>query len=238
MSTFHPSEFDSNYTSTGKNSIGNYMARTFLWMFFALTVSFAVAISLYVSGAVLYVFAVPYLSILLLIGELVVAVVLAKRLHKLSIPAATALFFLYAVFTGITFSSLFFVYEIGSMILAFGAAALYFGAMAAYGYLTKADLSGLRTVLIGGLIFLLAFSLLSLFIPFFSAFDRIACIIGIVVFLALTAYDTQRLKGFYQAYQNDAAMLQRTSIYAALQLYLDFINIFLYLLRYMGKRKN
>ena len=104
------------------------------------------------------------------------------------------------------------------------------------GYRTKTDLTRLRPILVGGLIFLIVCTLLSLFLPL-GMVDRVVCLIGIAIFLAFTAYDTQKIRTLYTAYQGDTAMLERASIYSALQLYLDFINLFLYLLRFLGKSR-
>ena len=93
-----------------------------------------------------------------------------------------------------------------------------------------------KFLLIGGLLFLIVFGLLSLFIPMAGA-ERIVCLIGVAIFLGFTAYDTQKIRTYYRAYQSDAAMLERASIISALQLYLDFINLFLYLLRFLGKNR-
>ena len=92
-------------------------------------------------------------------------------------------------------------------------------------------------ILVGGLIFLIVCTLLSLFLPL-GMVDRVVCLIGIAIFLAFTAYDTQKIKTFYTAFQGDEAMLKKASVISALELYLDFINLFLYLLRIFGKKKN
>ena len=125
-----------------------------------------------------------------------------------------------------------------ALILCFLLTSVYFGALAAYGFFTKRDLSGLRTILISGALFLLVFWVLSLFIPGVMMFERIICMIGIAVFLGFTAYDTQKIRAFYNYYSASPDMLAKASIFSALQLYLDFINLFLYLLRFLGSRKN
>ena len=98
-------------------------------------------------------------------------------------------------------------------------------------------MSNLRPFLFFGLLFLIAFGLLSMFIPGLVMFDRVACLFGIAVFLAYTAYDTQKIKAFYQYYASYPDMLAKASIFSALQLYLDFLNLFLYLLRFLGNRR-
>lgn len=224
-------------------SIGRYTAKTFLTMFLGLLVTFGVSLFLsntyYGLYAVAYaLYYVPYIHLLLLVAELAVVIGMTACLHKISTTTATVFFFLYSVLTGVTFSVIFLAYDLGSLILVFGATALYFGGMAVFGYVTDIDLSRMRNVLLGGLIFLIVMNLLMLFIPSLTALDRIVCTLGVIVFLAYTAYDTQKIRSFYGAYQGDEAMLKKASIFSALQLYLDFVNLFLYLLRLLGKRKN
>ena len=233
---FYPSNgYEQQYAPA--ESIGRYTAKAFLWMFAGLMVTFGVSLWLLMSGTIVFVFGNSYIPLVLMVAEVAVVWILAGRIHAMSVGTAKALFFLYAVLNGVVFSTVFLLYDVVSLVLVFGATALYFGGMAIFGYCTKVDLSRLRNVLISGLIFLIAFGLLSMFIPGLQAFERIYCLIGIVVFLAFTAYDTQKIRGFYQAYQGDGAMLKKASIFSALQLYLDFINIFLYLLRFLGRRK-
>ena len=136
------------------------------------------------------------------------------------------------------FSLYFYLFYLESLILIFAATAVYFAALALYGYFTKTDLFRLRPILVGGLILLLVFGVISLFFPFGQGVDRVYCLIGIAIFLGLTAYDTQKIKSYYLFYQHDPAMAEKASIFSALQLYLDFVNLFLYLLRFLGRRKN
>ena len=218
-------------------SVGSYTAKTFLWMFLGLLTTFGIAVVGYVTGAVNFVYASPMIQIGLLVAELAVVLFLTSLIHKLSVPAARALFFLYAAINGVVFSTYFWLYDLTSLVLVFAATALYFGILAAYGYLTHTDLSGLRTILMSGLIFLLVMAVLSLFLPM-GAFDKAICLIGIAVFLGFTAYDTQKIRAYHAAYAHDPELAQKASIFASLQLYLDFINLFLYLLRFLGKRKN
>ena len=135
-------------------------------------------------------------------------------------------------------STILYVYQFGSVIFAFLAAALYFVLLAAYGHFTKTDLSGLRLILISGLLFVVLFGIVSSFIPGFGAMDRIMCLVGIALFLGYTAYDTQKIKAFYVYYAGRPDMLAKASIFSALQLYLDFLNLFLYLLRFIGNKRN
>jgi len=120
--------------------------------------------------------------------------------------------------------------------LLLAATSLFFGIMAVAGYVTKADLSSLRGFLTGSLLFLLGFWVIGLFINL-GRLELIMCTFGIFIFLAYTAYDTQKIRAFHQIYAQDPAMAKKASIISALQLYLDFINLFIYLLRIVGKKK-
>lgn len=217
--------------------LGTYTAQTFLWMFLGLLVTAVTAVAALLSGFLLTaIVAFPYFFIVLLVAEVAVVLFLSARIQKLSVGMARGLFFAYAVLNGVVFSTYFLMFEVFSLVLVFGMTSIYFGAMAAYGFFTKSDLSRLRPILISGLIFLLAFAVLSFFLPL-AMFDRVICLIGIAVFLAFTAYDTQKIRAFHAMYANDYEMANKASIFSALQLYLDFVNLFLYLLRFLGKRK-
>lgn len=233
----NPYSFDSSYANQGL-TLNRYMSKTFGWMFLGLLVTFAVAWGMAASNAVLYLFyTVPQITIILLIAEVAVVLIFSARIHKNSVGTSRVLFLFYSLLNGVVFSVYFVVFDVASLIAIFGLTALFFGGFALYGRFTRTDLSRLRPLLIGGLIFLVVASLLSLLIDM-SAMERLICMAGIVIFLCFTAYDTQKIKANYQYFQQDAAMLQRASIYAALELYLDFINLFLYLLRFLGRNRN
>ena len=219
-----------------EEDVSTYTAKTFAWMFAGLLVTFGVAITGYVTGLIWYVFMIPAFHIVLLVSELAVVLILSARIQKLQVGTARALFFAYAVLNGLVFSAYFLIYQLSSLVLVFLMTGLYFGAMAAYGHFTKTDLSRLRPVLVGGLIFLIVFALVSLFLPM-ESMERLVCLAGIAIFMGFTAYDTQKIRAYYACYQGDPQMLSRASIFSALQLYLDFINLFLYLLRFLGKKK-
>lgn len=225
-------DFDSDYA---RETLGSYTARTFFWMFLGLLVTFGVAWWGAWTGLVWrVVYSVPGIQLALLIAELVVVVVLSARVHAIQVTTARVLFFVYAILTGVTFSVLFIAYDLGSLILVFGMTSLYFGGMALYGYFTKTDLTRLRPILVGGLLVLIVFGLISMFLPL-GQLDRIMCLAGVAIFLAFTAYDTQKIRAYYNAYTGNNEMLEKASIISALQLYLDFVNLFLYLLRLLGK---
>lgn len=217
-------------------TLSNYTAKTFLWMFAGLLVTFGVSLAAYMSNIGFYLLRSSFTFFGLAILEIVLVVALASRLHSMSVGSARGLFFLYAAVNGLVFSSYLWLYDMGDVLMAFGAAALYFGVMAAYGYLTKRDLTSWRTPLMVGLIVLLAVSVIGMF--FMSGSSILFSVLGIVIFSCYTAYDTQKIKALYFAYAGNEAMAKKASIYAALQLYLDFVNLFLYLLRIFGRNRD
>ena len=173
---------------------------------------------------------------LLVLLELGTVIYLSARIQRMSVGTATLLFFFYAVLNGVVISSALLLYGLVEAILVFALTALYFGVLAAYGYLTKRNLARVGPILTSGLIFLVVFWVLALFLPL-SGLEIIVSMIGIAVFLGCTAYDTQKIQFFYQYYAGYPDMLAKASIFSALQLYLDFINLFLYLLRFLGNGK-
>ena len=234
MMSFDPYEFDRSMAAAGGETIGQYTARTFLWMVLGLMVTFGVAIASWMSGVW---YMASQASLILLIATLVMSVTMVTRIERMKVGTAVAIFIAFSVLFGLTLSVYLVIFDFTSLVLVFAATAVYFGALAAYGHFTRTDLTGIRPILMSGLIFLIAFGVLSLFLPL-AAFDRIVCLIGIAVFLGFTAYDTQKIRSFYVYYAADPEMLSKASIFSALQLYLDFINLFLYLLRFLGRQRN
>lgn len=222
--------------SFGSEPLHVYTAKTYGWMFLGLLVTFAVGVAFALGGGYYVLLSMGMPAVFaLMIAEVVVVMVLSARLHSLSIGAARGLFFAYAALNGLTFASVFLVYDLQTLLLVFMLTALYFGALSAYGWLTKKDLSGLRPLLTVSVIFLAAFWLLSMFLPLAGA-ERVICFIGLAVFMGFTAYDTQKIRKLHEATEGDYEMARKSSIIAALELYLDFINIFLYILRLLGNR--
>lgn len=163
--------------------------------------------------------------------------VLSGLIHKLSAGVATSLFMLYSALTGLTLSSILFIYTAESIAATFVVTAGMFGAMSLYGYTTKRDLSGFGNMLFMGLIGIVLASLVNFWLKS-EALMWAVTYIGVVIFVGLTAYDTQKLKNIGQQIDlNDASQLRKTAILGALTLYLDFINLFLMLLRIFGNRR-
>ena len=220
----------------GSYPLGLYLSNVFLWMCLGLMITFGVAVACWLTGlAVVVLTSVG--SLLLLVGQLVAVLALSAFVEKLSVGAAKGWFVAYSVLTGLTLSVNLYVYELGSLVFVFLITAVFFGVLGLYGHMTGSDLAGLRPYLICGLVILLVFGLLSLFVPM-GAVDTVMTLGGVVLFLAFTAYDVQNCQRFYFAYQHDQEMLEKAAIYSALELYLDFINLFLRLLRYLGKRRD
>ncbi len=172
----------------------------------------------------------------LLIGELALVLIMSWAANRISSATATALFLFYAVLNGVTFSIFFMLYELGSIAQAFLVTAGTFGAMSAWGYLTKRDLTGVGHFAIMGLFGLIIASIVNIFWAN-STLYWVCTYAGVLIFTLLTAYDTQKIKRL--GLETDASSEQgkKIAIQGALILYLDFINLFLYMLRFTGKRR-
>ncbi len=232
----HQSEWNSGNQSVYYETMSGYTTKTFMWMFLGLLTTFGVALACFVTNVAYYLFSIPSMFMLLALVELGVVIAFTAMIHKASVATARALFFTYAAVNGVVFSSYLWLYELGDILLAFVSAAFYFGIMAAYGYFTKKDLSGWRTPLMIGLIAMLVVGLLGMFLG--GMMVAIYCMAGVVIFACYTAYDTQKIKDYYIATAGQEELAKKASIYAALNLYLDFINLFLYLLRIFARNKD
>lgn len=169
----------------------------------------------------------------LLFAELGLVFVLSLAINKLSQAVATILFFAYAVINGITLTPIFLVYTMSSIALTFFVTAGVFLAMSIYGYTTKSDLTKFGTYLIMGLIGLIICSIINIFWAN-SVMDWIVSFAGVLIFTGLTAWDTWKIK--QMAMETDEVNAGKLATLGALSLYLDFINLFLYLLRFLGSR--
>jgi FtsH-binding integral membrane protein len=173
--------------------------------------------------------------IVLLLGTLGLVFFISFRIHKLQFTTALTLFMVYSALLGVMLSSVFLSYTGASITRVFFISAASFGALSLWGYTTQRDLSGMGSFLIMGLFGIIIASLVNLFLKS-SGLDWMISIIGVGVFAGLTAYDTQRIKEMYSG-MDDAATLGRKAVMGALSLYLDFINLFLMLLRLVGDRR-
>jgi uncharacterized protein len=170
-----------------------------------------------------------------ILAPLALVFFLSARINTLSATTARALFFVYAALVGVSLSILFHIYTSSSITRVFFITAATFGALSIFGYTTRRDLSGFGTFLFMGLIGIIIASLVNLFLRS-TELDWLISIIGVGVFAGLTAYDTQRIKAMYDG-ADDEISAGRKSIMAALSLYLNFINLFMMLLRLAGGRR-
>lgn len=215
-------------------SVGKYTAKTYLWMFLGLAVTFIISMITISSPSMLkLVYGTRAACWIILLVEIIIVIALTASINKISAGAARVLFLVYSAINGITFSSVFLTYNVAECVYIFAVSAVIFGIMGVFGYVTKQDLSSWRKVLMFGLFDLILVALLSFFLNL-SGMSLLINLAGVAVFLGFAAYDTQKIKAFYYGFQYDPVMLKKASVISALQLYLDFINLFLYVLRLFG----
>lgn len=232
-----PSIFNLQASELQAETQRKFITRVYAWMTLGLVIT---------TIAALATLAVPEILELLLsnmfvffgvvIAELVMVVVLSAAIGKLSPAVAALLFSGYAILNGVTFALLFLVYTTSSIAVTFGVTACTFGIMTLFGYTTQRDLTKLGSLLIMALVGLILASVVNLFLNN-PAIYWIITAAGILIFVGLVAYDTQKLKRMSLQLGDDGQVAQKASIVGALALYLDFINLFLLLLRLLGRRR-
>lgn len=172
-----------------------------------------------------------------LIAELGLVFYMSARINRISFTTATILFIVYSILNGVTMSMLFLIYTMSSIATTFFVTAGTFGAMALFGYATKKDLTRIGNLCIMGVIGLIIASLVNMFLHN-SMMDLIISYVGVLLFVGLTAYDSQKIKQMLSGEDIEVnETTQKIALMGALTLYLDFINLFLYLLRILGDRK-
>ncbi len=211
-----------------------FLAKVFNWMAVGLGLTGLVAYLTAASGLVFTIARSPLMYVFLF-AELGLVFYLSARIDKLQAATATGLFLLYSALNGLTFSTIFIAYTMSSIAGTFLITAGMFGAMAVFGMVTKRDLSGMGSFLFMGLIGIVIASIVNLFMHS-SGLSWAISFIGVIVFTGLTAYDVQRIKniGEQGILQQGEEAIRKGSIIGALALYLDFINLFLMLLRFFG----
>ena len=207
-------------------------SKVFLWMFLGLLVTFITGIYVSTNENILIFLFQNNGFIFAIIAEFITVIFLTARIRKMSPTTARISFLLYSFLTGLTFSSIFLVYELSSIMLIFLVASLLFGIFALIGNYTSLDLTKLGTFLLMMLFGVIICVLINIFLDN-STFDIIISSISVIVFLGYTAYDMQKVKLLEDEMNED-----NLAIYEALQLYLDFINILLDLLRLFGKGRD
>jgi len=211
-----------------------FLAKVFNWMAVGLGLTGIVAYLTATTGLAVTITSSPMFMILI-IGELGLVFYLSARINKMQAGTASSMFLLYSVLNGLTLSVVFLAYTGSSIAATFFITAGMFGAMALYGLVTKKDLSGFGSFLFMGLIGIIIASIVNIFLKSEGLYWVIS-MIGVLVFTGLTAYDVQKIKKIGEAgiMQQGQAAITKGSIMGALALYLDFINLFLMLLRFFG----
>src|SRR6185369_2418514 len=213
-----------------------FLSKVYGWMFLGLLLTAGTAVTVASSPALINTLILnrPILWILIL-GQLGLVIYLSARVNKIAPATAAILFLLYSAMVGVTTSTIFLVYTGASIVSAFVIAGGMFGTMAVFGSLTKRSLAGVGQFMFMGLIGLIIASIVNIF-WFNDMLNFVICVIGVLVFTGLTAWDAQRMKQMAVALPD--GRVGSYAVVGALSLYLDFINLFLFILRLMGGRRN
>lgn len=215
-----------------------FVANVFSWMFVALAITALTAWGFAESGMVTSLFSQGKLNILgwiVMLAPLGFVFALSAGFNRFSVPTLTLLFILYAVVMGMSLSFILLAFTGSSIALTFVSTSAMFGVMAIAGYTTKTDLTKMGSLLFMGLIGIVIASIVNAFLGS-STMDLIISILGVIIFTGLTAWDVQKIKRIGETSQT-GEMTRKLTIMGALTLYLDFINLFMFLLRFLGDRK-
>lgn len=224
-------EMYSDAQSVITESTNDSIIKTFFRMFLGLFATAIISFLTYSTGAIYQLAAFfPVLAI----AEIVLVLIFSFAFRKLSPTAVTILFFAYAILNGLTLSTIFIAYDIGTIFYAFGSTTLLFGALALYGYVTKKDMSKFGTILLVGLLVGIVVSVINLFVGS-SLVDIALNWVMLAIFCGLTIFDIQKIKRIGEYGEHEREKLY---VYCAMDLYLDFINIFLRLLQIFARRRD
>ena len=210
--------------------------RVYAWMFVGLLMSAMMAFFVSTQPNLVNLFLKNKIMFFgLVIGELLLVISISGMINRIGAAAAGALFAAYSLMNGITLSVVLLVYQVSSVYAAFGVAAGMFGVMSLIGYFTKADLSRLGGIFLMVLVGIIIASVVNFFLKS-SRLEWIISVIGLVLFIGLTVYDTNKIKMMLSRANSDEAVA-KIAVIGALTLYLDFINLFLFILRLIGRRR-
>lgn len=213
------------------------MRKVYVWMTLALVITGFTAVGVVSSPAILSaIFNNTAMVWGLLIAELALVFTVSAAINRLSLTTATLLFVAYSILNGVTLSFIFIAYTATSIANVFFITAGTFAVMAFVGYTTKKDLSSMGRILFMALIGIIIATIVNMFMRS-SALDMILSYVGVVIFVGLTAYDSQKIKQMLQQADGTGETMQKLALLGSLTLYLDFINLFLYLLRIFGDRR-
>lgn len=240
-------QYQNNTVFVQEGSVSKkFFANVFLWMFVALAISTFAAYFINVSAeARSYLFdpikGRTIWGTIAVFAPLVLVLIMGAGFNRLSFSALLGIFILFSILLGVSLSFILFVYDFGSVVGCFAAATGIFGLMAIMGYTTNVDLSKFGPILMVGVVGLVIASVVNMFIGS-SQFDYIMSFFGVAIFTALTAYDVQKIKRIGMGIEESGEQMavtdtKKLAIMSALTLYLDFLNIFLFLLRIFGSRK-
>ena len=214
------------------------MRKVFVWMTLALAITGLTAYGVATSPTILsLIFSSKVTFFGLIIAEFALVFAISGAINRLSLSTATLLFILYSVINGATLSTIFFAFSVATIGKVFFITAGTFGAMALVGYTTKTDLTSMGKLLFMALLGIIIASVVNIFVAS-SGLDLILSYVGVLVFVGLTAYDTQKIKQMCQAAPDAGETTQKLALIGALSLYLDFINLFLYLLRIFANNRD
>ena len=213
------------------------MRKVYVWMTLALAITGFTAYGVATSPGILQaIYTNRILFWGLIIAEFALVFGVTAAINKLSLTTATLMFILYSVINGALLSSIFLIYTASSVAVVFFITAGTFGAMALIGYTTKTDLSSMGKILFMALIGMIIATVVNLFVKS-DGLTTILSYVGVLIFVGLTAYDTQKIKNMLLEAPDASEAAQKMALLVALTLYLDFINLFIYLLRIFGKRE-
>ena len=241
MSNFNnrPSSFASSTikSTSYDSSLRQYMVQVYNFMTIALAISGAVAFLVANSPSLMsLIFGTP-LSWVVMLAPLGFVFYFGYKLNSISAAKAKSYLWIYSALMGLSLSSIFAIYTGTSIARVFFISASVFGVMSLYGYTTKKDLTSLGSFLFMGLIGIIIASIVNIFLQS-SALQFAVSFLGVLIFIGLTAYDTQKIKQNYYSFAGDSEMVAKAAIMGALNLYMDFINLFIMLLRFFGERKD
>jgi FtsH-binding integral membrane protein len=219
-------------TSTYDTGLRNYMNGVYKNMSFALAITALVSF-IFGNTQLINLIITPPLNLIVMFAPLIFVIVFSAKINKLTGEQARNYLMIFASIMGLSLSSIFIVYTGTNIVRTFLVTSATFGTMSIYGYTTKKDLTGMGSFLIMGLFGLIIASIVNLFLRS-PGMEFALSLLGVLIFTGLTAYDVQKIKRLYFTVSGSREAIEKVAIMGALTLYLDFINLFLFLLRFMG----
>ena len=214
------------------------MRKVYVWMTLALVLTGVTAYGVATSpGVITAIYSNQILFWGLVIAEFALVIGITAAINKLSLTTATLMFVLYSVINGAVLSSIFLIYTMSSIASVFFITAGTFAVMAFIGYTTKTDLTSMGKILFMALIGIIIATIVNIFLKSSGLLEMIVSYLGVLIFVGLTAYDSQKIKNMLQMAPDAGEGAQKLALLGALTLYLDFINLFIYLLRIFGRRE-